>query len=102
MCLHYFRTRFPSRPLMQQIPVFKPLLEREELAAAEEALKLGWLGPGSYVGRFEEALAQLCAGAERKVVAVSTGHAAIHLALLRMGVGPGDEVITPAFNNIAD
>jgi len=87
---------------MQQIPVFKPLLEREEFAAAEEALQLGWLGPGSYVGRFEEALAQFCAGPERKVVAVSTGHAAIHLALLRMGVGPGDEVITPAFNNIAD
>lgn len=87
---------------MQEIPVFKPLLEREELAAAEEALKLGWLGPGSYVGRFEEALARLCAGPERKVVAVSTGHAAIHLALLRMGVKAGDEVITPAFNNIAD
>lgn len=87
---------------MQEIPVFKPLLEREELAAAEEALRMGWLGPGSYVGRFEGALARLCAGEGRKVVAVSTGHAAIHLALLRMGVKAGDEVITPAFNNIAD
>jgi dTDP-4-amino-4,6-dideoxygalactose transaminase len=87
---------------MQEIPVFKPLLEAEELRAAEEALKMGWLGPGSYVGRFEEALAEFCAGPERKVVAVSTGHAAIHLALLRMGVGPGDEVVTPSFNNIAD
>lgn len=87
---------------MQEIPVFKPLLEREELAAAEEALRMGWLGPGSFVGKFEAALAALCAGPERKVVAVSTGHAAIHLALLRMGVQPGDEVITPAFNNIAD
>lgn len=37
--------------------------------------------------------------ADRFVVAVSTGHAAIHLGLLVMGVGPGDEVITPSFNN---
>jgi dTDP-4-amino-4,6-dideoxygalactose transaminase len=87
---------------MQSIPVFKPLLEQEELGAAEEALRLGWLGPGSYVGRFEDALHALCEAGKRKVVAVSTGHAAIHLALLRMGVGPGDEVITPALNNIAD
>ena len=102
MRLHYFPALYIQAFPMQQIPVFKPLLEREELGAAEEALKLGWLGPGSYVGRFEEALAQFCAGAERKVVAVSTGHAAIHLALLRMGVSAGDEVITPALNNIAD
>lgn len=87
---------------MQEIPVFKPLLEREEFSAAEEALRLGWLGSGSFVGQFEEALARFCAGAGRKVVAVSTGHAAIHLALLHMGVALGDEVITPAFNNIAD
>jgi dTDP-4-amino-4,6-dideoxygalactose transaminase len=33
---------------------------------------------------------------------VSTGHAALHLALLLAGVGPGDEVITPSFNNVAD
>lgn len=83
------------------IPVFKPLIEQEELDAAREALELGWLGMGSYVQQFEEGLKALVGG-ERHVVAVSTGHAALHLALLAAGVGPGDEVITPSFNNIAD
>jgi len=84
------------------IPVFKPLLEEEELAACREALEVGWLGPGRYVGEFEAALAAFLDARDRRLVAVSTGHAALHLALLLMGVGEGDEVITPAFNNIAD
>ncbi len=83
------------------VPLFKPLLEQEELDAAQAALKLGWLGLGSYVKAFEAALEAMIGGG-RRAVAVSTGHAALHLALLRMGVGPGDEVITPSFNNCAD
>lgn len=85
-----------------QIPVFAPLLEAEELTAAREALELGWLGMGSYVAEFERGLAAVIEARNRKVAAVSTGHAALHLALLLAGVGPGDEVITPSFNNVAD
>ena len=44
---------------MNQIPVFKPLIEKEEIAAAVESLELGWLGMGSYVGQFEEAVANV-------------------------------------------
>jgi dTDP-4-amino-4,6-dideoxygalactose transaminase len=84
------------------IPVFKPLIEQQEMNAAVEALELGWLGMGSYVGRFEEALRTYLEAEDRYVAAVSTGHAALHLGLLVAGVGPGDEVITPSFNNIAD
>lgn len=87
---------------METIPVFKPLLEREELAAAKAALELGWLGMGEYVGRFENALASAIEVDDRHVVALGTGHAALHLGLLLAEVGPGDEVITPSFNNIAD
>jgi dTDP-4-amino-4,6-dideoxygalactose transaminase len=87
---------------MSTIPVFKPLLGPEEIGAAAQALELGWLGMGSYVGQFEEALRQFLGATDRHVVAVSTGHAALHLALMVAGVGPGDEVITPAFNNVAD
>ena len=89
----------------RQIPVFKPLIESEEIAAVVESLKLGWLGMGSYVKQFEDHVATVCkldAASDRHIVAVSTGHAAIHLSLLMMGVGPGDEVITPSFNNAAD
>jgi dTDP-4-amino-4,6-dideoxygalactose transaminase len=90
---------------MEQIPVFKPLIEKEEIAAAVESLELGWLGMGSYVNEFEKAVADVCqikVEDDLHVVAVSTGHAALHLSLIMMGVGPGDEVITPSFNNAAD
>jgi dTDP-4-amino-4,6-dideoxygalactose transaminase len=86
----------------EPIPVFAPLLESEEFDAARDALELGWLGMGSYVAEFEAEIARLLEAPDRHVAAVSTGHAAIHLALLLAGVGPGDEVITPSFNNIAD
>ena len=87
---------------LEKIPVFKPLIEQEEFAATREALELGWLGMGSYVGEFEERLKEFFGAKDRYVAAVSTGHAAIHLGLLAMGVGEGDEVITPSFNNAAD
>jgi dTDP-4-amino-4,6-dideoxygalactose transaminase len=90
---------------MRIVPVFKPLIERDEINAAVESLELGWLGMGSYVKQFEEAVAAVCQlhpEDDRHVVAVSTGHAALHLSLLLIGVGPGDEVITPSFNNAAD
>ena len=87
---------------MDMIPVFKPLIEQPEFSAAQEALEMGWLGMGSYVGEFERAMGSFLEAPDRHVAAVSTGHAALHLSLLVAGVGPDDEVITPAFNNIAD
>jgi len=91
--------------MQKQVPVFKPLIEKEELKAAVNSLKEGWLGMGRNVKEFEDAVAKVCdlhPDDDRHVIAVSTGHAALHLSLLLMGVGPGDEVITPSFNNAAD
>src|SRR5262245_15385629 len=65
-CYHARAAR-PS-DVTDEIPVFKPLLEREEFAACEEALRVGWLGPGAYVGRFEQALAKLLGAGDRQVV----------------------------------
>jgi dTDP-4-amino-4,6-dideoxygalactose transaminase len=87
------------------VPVFKPLIGKAEIDAAVESLELGWLGMGSYVKKFEDAVTNVCQlkpEEDRHVVAVSTGHAAMHLAFLSMGIGKGDEVITPSFNNVAD
>jgi dTDP-4-amino-4,6-dideoxygalactose transaminase len=84
------------------IPVFKPLIEQEEFDAAKNTLEVGWLGMGSFVNKFEEEVKNFIQCKDRHVVAVSTGHAALHLGLLIAGVGPGDEVITPSFNNISD
>lgn len=82
--------------------MYQPTLEHEEFAACREALENGWLGMGSYVGAFERKLEEYIGAPDRHVVAVSTGHAALHLGLMLFGVGSGDEVITPSFNNAAD
>lgn len=87
---------------IEQIPVFKPLIEQAEIQAVVESLELGWLGMGAYVGEFEEALKVFIGAEDRRVVAVNTGHSALHLAMMLVGLEPGDEVITPSFNNIAD
>lgn len=87
---------------MDNIPVYKPLIEAEEKQASLAALELGWLGMGSYVADFEQAIKDFLGATDRYLAAVSTGHAALHLGLLIAGIGPGDEVITPSFNNIAD
>ena len=88
---------------MNQIPVFRPLIEKEEIDAAVRSLEQGWLGMGASVGEFEAALTDyLGCCQDRHVVAVSTGHAALHLAMMLIGLEAGDEVITPSFNNIAD
>ena len=87
---------------MDNIPVFKPLIQDEEIHAAVESLEQGWLGMGKYVGKFEEELQKAVYADSKHVVALSTGHAALHLGLMLAGVKRGDEVITPSFNNIAD
>jgi dTDP-4-amino-4,6-dideoxygalactose transaminase len=87
---------------MEKIPIYKPLIEKEEIQASVAALELGWLGMGSYVADFEKAIKAYLGATDRYIAAVSTGHAALHLGLLVAGIGPGDEVITPSFNNIAD
>jgi dTDP-4-amino-4,6-dideoxygalactose transaminase len=84
------------------IPMFKPLIEEEEIDASREALEMGWLGMGSYVSKFEEKIKELIGPTDRHVAAVSTGTAGLHVALLVAGVKPGDEVIVSAFNCSAD
>jgi dTDP-4-amino-4,6-dideoxygalactose transaminase len=86
----------------KNIPVFKPLLEEEEFQAAVDALKLGWLGMGSYVGAFEDGIKNYIGANDRYLAALNTGHSALHVALILCGIQPGDEVITASFNNISD
>jgi dTDP-4-amino-4,6-dideoxygalactose transaminase len=85
------------------IPLFKPHIGSETIEAATSALEMGWLGMGSYVHEFETELsAYLELPAARRLVAVNTCTSALHLALLASGVGPGNEVLTPALNNVGD
>src|SRR6516164_1545512 len=81
------------------IPVMRPWLGEEEAQAAAEAVASGWIAQGPRVREFEEAFAEAI-GAPH-AVAVSSCTAALHLALIVAGIGPGDEVIVPSLSFIA-
>jgi perosamine synthetase len=72
-----------------------PDVGEEELAEIREVLESGQLTMGAKVAEFEALLAA-AAGTEH-AVAVSSGTAALHVAVLALGVGPGDEVLVPAY-----
>jgi dTDP-4-amino-4,6-dideoxygalactose transaminase len=74
----------------------------DTIKAVVDALHAGWLGMGAITQAFEEGLASFLELRDRHVLATNTGTSALHLGLLAAGVGPGDEVITPAFNFVAD
>ena len=84
------------------IPVFKPLIDKKTIKAAVQSLNIGWLGMGKSVDQFEKKIKIICRLKDKHVVTVNTGYSAIHTALILMNIRKGDEVITPAFNNIAD
>ncbi|MGH3649658.1 MAG: DegT/DnrJ/EryC1/StrS family aminotransferase [Acidimicrobiia bacterium] len=77
------------------ITLSRPSIGPEEIAAVTEVLESGMLASGERVARFEEVFADAI-GADH-AVAVGSGTAALHLGLLAIGVGPGDEVIVPSF-----
>lgn len=81
------------------IPVMRPWLGEEEAAAAAAAVASGWVAQGPRVAEFENAFAK--AIGIGNAVAVSSCTAALHLALMAAGVGPGDEVVVPSLSFIA-
>ncbi|HYK52714.1 MAG TPA: DegT/DnrJ/EryC1/StrS family aminotransferase [Candidatus Eremiobacteraceae bacterium] len=87
---------------IERIPVFAPHIGPDTLAHVKDAFDVGWLGMGAGTKEFEERIHGFLGAGKRHVVATNTGTSAIHIALLAAGVGPGDEVITPSFNYVAD
>jgi perosamine synthetase len=77
------------------IPAARPLIGDDERAAVDAVLQSGMIAQGPQVAAFEEEFSEVVAG--RECIAVNSGTSALHLALLAMGVGPGDEVIVPSF-----
>ncbi|MEV7761615.1 DegT/DnrJ/EryC1/StrS family aminotransferase [Curtobacterium flaccumfaciens] len=81
---------------LELIPAAKPLIGLEERRAVDAVLESGGLAQGPEVAAFEREFGDvLVAGAS--VTAVNSGTAALHLALVALGLGPGDEVIVPSF-----
>ena len=81
------------------IPIAKPLLGEPEAEAAREAILSGWVTQGPEVAAFEREFAETVKAPY--ACAVSSCTTALHLALLAVGVGPGDEVVTASHSYIA-
>lgn len=81
------------------LPFARPALDEETIADVAEVLRSGWITSGPKVAAFEAALSALAGG--RPVRVVSSATAALEIALQVAGIGPGDEVITPAMTFFA-
>jgi dTDP-4-amino-4,6-dideoxygalactose transaminase len=82
-----------------KLPLTRPFLDDGEERAVLEVLRSGWLVQGPVVGEFERLVAEYVGA--RHAIATSSCTTALHLALVLLGVGPGDEVILPSFTFIA-
>ncbi|MFC1416594.1 DegT/DnrJ/EryC1/StrS family aminotransferase [Streptacidiphilus cavernicola] len=79
----------------EMIPTARPVIGEDEIEAAVRVLRSGLVVQGPEVAAFEEEFSRLVDG--RHCVAVNSGTSALHLTLLALGIGPGDEVIVPSF-----
>lgn len=82
------------------IPVARPVLSGREKEYVLDCLDTSWISSlGKYIGLFEESFARFCSA--EHAVACSNGTTALHIALLALGVGEGDQVIVPTLTYIA-
>ncbi|HRF72472.1 MAG TPA: DegT/DnrJ/EryC1/StrS aminotransferase family protein [Accumulibacter sp.] len=81
------------------LPITRPAIDEETIAAVCEVLRSGWITSGPKVQAFEAALSELCGG--RPVRAFNSGTATLEVALRLAGVGAGDEVITTPLTWVA-
>tara|TARA_R110000796_G_scaffold71409_5_gene162210 strand:- start:78489 stop:79631 length:1143 start_codon:yes stop_codon:yes gene_type:complete len=79
----------------RNIPISLPVTGEDEWMAVKEPLMTGWLTSGPKVRAFEEAFAKR--HQVKHALAVTSATTALHLALVALEIGPGDEVIVPAF-----
>lgn len=81
------------------IPITRPVFGPEEAAAVAQPLETGWIVQGPRVAEFEKRFCALSGTAH--ALATTSCTTALHLALAVLGIGPGDEVVVPAFTYVA-
>ena len=86
---------------MWNIQLFKLNFDSKEIAAASDVVESGWLSMGQKTKDFEFEFGNFL-GDETHCTAVSNGTAALHMALLALGVGPNDEVVIPSLTFVAN
>ncbi len=78
------------------IPIAEPDVSGNELKYVTQCIKTGWISSaGSFVSEFEEKFSKYCDA--KYGIATTSGTTALHLALVSLGIGKGDEVIVPSF-----
>ena len=88
----------PAEPA-EPIVFGAPLIGEEEIAEVVDTLRSGWIGTGPKTKRFESTFAKFVGS--RFAVGTNSCTAALHLALVGLGIGPGDEVITTPLTFVA-
>jgi perosamine synthetase len=83
----------------EQIPLSRPSISDDDVAAVVEVLRTPFLSMGPRVRRFEQSMAAYVGTAE--AIAVNSGTSGLHLCLAAMNIGPGDEVVTTPFSFVA-
>ena len=79
---------------MLLIPIAKPTLSEQETRYVTDAMSSGWVSSsGEYIEKLEKGFADFCE--VKHCILTANGTVAIHLALVALGIGPGDEVIVP-------
>jgi perosamine synthetase len=84
----------------RKIPVSAPMLNGNEKAYVIDCLDSSWISSaGEYVEKFESSFADFCGA--RHAISCCNGTVALHMALVALGIGPGDEVIVPTLTFVA-
>jgi len=87
--------------MVWKVPLFELNYDDLERQAVADVLDSRWITMGEKTQGFESSFEKFL-GDGAKATAVSSGTAALHMAILALGIGPGDEVIVPALTFIAD
>lgn len=82
-----------------QVPITRPWFDEEDFALLRQPLENGWVAQGPFVAEFERAFCAHTGAAH--AIACTSATTGLHLALAALGIGPGDEVVVPAFTWVA-